>query len=478
MRITRISFQGLLNQFDYSFDLREKIPICIIHGANGSGKTTILRMINALLKMKTDYLATVPFRSVKLEFEKDMFIEARVENYNRNVKDDFDIPPSKLIRLAAKLNGKPNNCTVPFFAKEKELYERLDHVRDRLMAARNHLTDLSGPTLDRMERERAFLSKRINELRLRRSSHPSADSEKNEIRYLEFVEWFKTATAHINTHFIGADRLHEFDDLGEEYQQRDDWRSERRSEFTTSTIYNCSSQIKAYIDSRRSDYAQFSQEIDRTFPLRLMERMKSMKTDSPEFIERELEQLSVKRKELVSAGLLDTTSDTRIMPDDVVDNYILRVLSLYIGDNKQKLAFFDDSWSRIASFLELTNRRFVRKRLEIDRKEGIICRLDDGQLLSLERLSSGEQHEIVMNYLLLFRAEQDSIILLDEPEISLHIAWQHDFLLDLEKALGITGAQCILATHSPDIINGRWEITTALEQGDSNNDEHETFHQR
>ena len=77
-------------------------------------------------------------------------------------------------------------------------------------------------------------------------------------------------------------------------------------------------------------------------------------------------------------------------------------------------------------------------------------------------LSSGEQHEIVLLYELLFKVSENSIILIDEPEISLHVAWQEVFLKDLGQMAELSRFQALIATHSPQIINDRWDLTVEL----------------
>ncbi|MPN35496.1 hypothetical protein SDC9_182994 [bioreactor metagenome] len=49
------------------------------------------------------------------------------------------------------------------------------------------------------------------------------------------------------------------------------------------------------------------------------------------------------------------------------------------------------------------------------------------------------------------------MLLIDEPEISLHIAWQKMFMDDLIKIADYKGIKAIVATHSPQILNGHWE---------------------
>ena len=63
-----------------------------------------------------------------------------------------------------------------------------------------------------------------------------------------------------------------------------------------------------------------------------------------------------------------------------------------------------------------------------------------------------------MFYNLIFASEDNSLVLIDEPEISLHIAWQEDYLELLMKICEMNHLQAVVATHSPNIINGHFEF--------------------
>ncbi len=67
-----------------------------------------------------------------------------------------------------------------------------------------------------------------------------------------------------------------------------------------------------------------------------------------------------------------------------------------------------------------------------------------------------------MFYELLFKVPENSLVLIDEPEISLHVVWQKEFLTDLEDIIKIRNFDILLATHSPSIINGNWNLTVEL----------------
>lgn len=55
-------------------------------------------------------------------------------------------------------------------------------------------------------------------------------------------------------------------------------------------------------------------------------------------------------------------------------------------------------------------------------------------------------------------------MLIDEPELSLHVVWQKQFLDDLLKIIELQKINVIIATHSPQIINNRWDLTVDLEE--------------
>ncbi|MFM6158766.1 MAG: AAA family ATPase, partial [Sphaerospermopsis kisseleviana] len=60
------------------------------------------------------------------------------------------------------------------------------------------------------------------------------------------------------------------------------------------------------------------------------------------------------------------------------------------------------------------------------------------------------------------KVKQNSLILIDEPELSLHVEWQVNFLKYLKEITEIANIDILLATHSPGIIHDRWDLTVEL----------------
>ncbi|EPJ9971462.1 AAA family ATPase, partial [Acinetobacter baumannii] len=101
--------------------------------------------------------------------------------------------------------------------------------------------------------------------------------------------------------------------------------------------------------------------------------------------------------------------------------------------------------------------------IKFNSKKGFFFETDVGDPLNLTQLSSGEQHQIVLLYELIFKANENVLVLIDEPELSLHVAWQKEFLNDLTKIIEIQNMPIVIATHSPQIIDSKWDLTVDLE---------------
>lgn len=107
---------------------------------------------------------------------------------------------------------------------------------------------------------------------------------------------------------------------------------------------------------------------------------------------------------------------------------------------------------------------FVDKDIQISPDFGyrFVSRNQDRTLLDGSDLSSGEQHFLIQVYELIFNAQENSLALIDEPEMSFHIIWQMDFLRNIREIAKLKGLQCIVATHSPQIFDSMWELTSDL----------------
>ncbi|MEA3282422.1 MAG: AAA family ATPase [Euryarchaeota archaeon] len=141
----------------------------------------------------------------------------------------------------------------------------------------------------------------------------------------------------------------------------------------------------------------------------------------------------------MAAGLLDRGEEIDFRDQDI-DESNRNVLAVYVHDVKEKLEVLDELTDKIDLLVNIINSRFLYKKMSISKKErGFIFETSDGKNISPTNISSGEQHELILNYELLFKVKPDSLILIDEPELSLHVIWQQQFLRDLQDVIRLAG---------------------------------------
>jgi len=225
-------------------------------------------------------------------------------------------------------------------------------------------------------------------------------------------------------------------------------------------VESYANELAARIGTALTDYAARSQELDRTFPVRLLQQAEVVPLPAEELRSR-LGELETRRTRLATLGFLDPERNLADIPQ-AIEPSKLGVLTIYVRDMEEKLRGFDDLAARIELFTTILNDRFSYKRVSVHRDHGFLFTGANGEPLPLAALSSGEQHEVVLLYDLLFRVKPDSLILIDEPEISLHVTWQQEFVNDLEKVVKLSGVDVLLATHSPEVIGEHWDWTVAL----------------
>ena len=157
---------------------------------------------------------------------------------------------------------------------------------------------------------------------------------------------------------------------------------------------------------------------------------------------------------------MDNVDETMLIDDVSVVTYPKELKGILNSPEKSK-----EYESRIDAFCDIINRcEFANKQLEVDKRFGFRFVSNDElhTILSLEQLSSGEKQMIIQVYELLFRAQSGTLVLIDEPELSLHMMWQMNYLKNLSEIVRIRGFQCVIATHSPQIFNSLWSKSVDL----------------
>lgn len=114
------------------------------------------------------------------------------------------------------------------------------------------------------------------------------------------------------------------------------------------------------------------------------------------------------------------------------------------------------------ALMDIINPMLFRKKLRLDAHKGFNVILDEGKSIRPNQLSSGEKQLLLLLYAMMFEATPGGLVIIDEPEISLHITWQQ-CIASLFLSIGRTrDLQVIMATHSPQVVHDRWDLTVEL----------------
>ena len=78
----------------------------------------------------------------------------------------------------------------------------------------------------------------------------------------------------------------------------------------------------------------------------------------------------------------------------------------------------------------------------------------NNEILNFPQLSSGERQVIYILLKVAIATKDNALILMDEPEISLHLSWQEKLLAQIREIN--PNSQIIIVTHSPAIVMNGW----------------------
>jgi predicted ATP-binding protein involved in virulence len=428
MRINTIKIEKLFEIFDYNISFSERENVLIITGPNGFGKTMVLNIIFNLFNRKFLFFQKLVFEKITIFLQENtsIIISKKSEKDKSHVKFTF-IQNGKELDVFEYSDKLENDVwkSISRFLPVARLDENtwIDHRTNRVL----NMDILLNEYADQLPEE---VSKNIIKIK---------SPEINKI------------LDSIKVHLIKEQRL-----FKKVQNVERNYREEKDQTIMIETIQTYAKELKQLISQNLQQSFKISQQLDSSYPDRLVKE-KSKLTETEYKIR--FDMLKEKQEKLSKNGLYE--SKQQFLGYSQEDS---KALLVYLNDLENKLSVFDDLLEKLELFTGILNeRRFTFKTIQVDREKGFYFKTSKGKELDLNQLSSGEQHEVVILYELIFNAKQNTLVLIDEPEISLHVTWQKEFLNDLLKIIKIQNIQVLIATHSPSIINDRWDLVYNLE---------------
>ena len=471
MVLKRLEIEDMFGIFNYSLDLSKDITI--ITAPNGYGKTICLKIIHSIFSLNFIYFSSLDFKKISLitdmgdlSIRKHTSVENSVQSKNLSLFDEsyilnedeedaiFDsyeeekAKEHNVIEITLGNGESENSCTIDFNNYQSMYREKVEEFFPFLRRMEH------DRWIDRRSRIRADFS--LEDI-LENFDIPTVDASK-----LELEDWLINFSKKQKTYFVQDQRL-----VLKESNMRG------REIFHTNAIERYSAKLKSKINSSSLQVSIKSQELDSTFPQRLVNNREKYNDFDKASLINELDDIQDKRKELMKYDILSqgNSFDNEMEITHIEDNDV-KVLKLYVKDTNEKLSTLDDFYKKINTFVEILNSKLIFKKVKVDSKRGFYFVRDIKEnenlskrekVLSLSKLSSGEQHQVILLYQLIFNSDSTTLVLIDEPEISLHIVWQKQFMGDLVKISEINNSKSIIATHSPQIIGSKWDSTIDLE---------------
>lgn len=431
--IESIKIIKLFEIFDYDIIYPKNENVLIITGPNGFGKTQVLNIIFNLFSRKFIFFHNLVFETITIVLNNNRTIEIVKEIKNKETKKE---------KIIVTFFFKQGEKIIEEYVYNREISNDLRRSIGRYLPVsqisdnrwEHNLTDQIYSTKEILEELHDYLP--ITSTQYPKIKNPFAN---------------KILDA-INVHLIREQRL--FTKVNNKEAR---FRNSVNENIMTETIQTYSDELKELILQKSQDSYTISQSLDSSYPNRLISEKNKISKDE---YNKRFTALTDKQEKLTKNGLYESKQEVLDFSGD--DS---KALLVYLNDLEKKLEVFDDLLEKLELFTNILNeRRFTFKSIYISKEKGFYFKTVNDKDLKLNQLSSGEQHEVVLLYELIFKTKPNILVLIDEPEISLHITWQKEFLDDLLKIIQIQKFQVLVATHSPSIINDRWDLVYNLEK--------------
>jgi energy-coupling factor transporter ATP-binding protein EcfA2 len=405
-----------------SFAMPLDASTTIVTGENGSGKSTVLRAVHLLSNGHWLQFHDLPLESIELIFAD----QSRLQTTNTETG----------VVVAGR--GEP-------WVIDLQAMEFADPRRRRdVMMLRRELES------------RARVGAPTASLRRRLAEMSAAHGD-----FVEAPEWIGDTLAGLHTKLISARRL--------EHRLRPDLPDEAGNP-PESVVERYALEMRDRMRDELSRYAAESQQQEKSLPSRIVHAMQEDAAEDSEAIAVDVDKL---RKEvrgladlLARVGLFDEEED----PDTQFEGYprnnasiLLAVREVYrvARDRLSRLSRLRAELDLFATFL---NDRLAEKRIDLNQTNGIDVVLSSGERIRPSELSSGEQQLLALAYELLFETKPHSVVLLDEPELSLHVAWLKGLIAAFMNMGEQRKLQFLIATHSPSILAGHIDRERSLDR--------------
>ncbi|MGD1702602.1 AAA family ATPase [Dapis sp. BLCC M229] len=432
--IKHLEGKGIYGIFDINLDFHQGINV--LFAKNGKGKTTLLHIIANLLNEDYERFAFIDFDYINLRMSDESQVELK---NNRNDEE-----------IILSLNGV--EATKIIVKKTKEINRKLFPVISEVAST---VADLCNKIPDQSSEEQSITTALSAAAKVPINYNILNQSSEQKLITAAYFPAFRSM---IEAWASTQEKSGKLKDISDEkkQQQKTNFARQIFGEFVPLLNYPSVIEIEQALNQEISQaFYQLNQAqqkyLGNILPQifnTLSKNSKPVEEDSNSILE-EIKQLSNELKFQMLEDL--RTAVESFQADEQSKDAAVRILITY-REALQKISDEQKTYfHNIEKYLDAVNSFLDSKEIEIIFKNlptlGINFHNGMAPIPGISQaLSSGERQILTMIYAASQMSEQD-IVLIDEPEISLHVDWQRKLLEKISQQLG--KKQIIACTHSP-----------------------------
>lgn len=431
--IERIYVDKLFGQFTY--DLRNKFTpdgcssrLVLLYGDNGSGKTTIIRMLFFLLshidkRGHKGQLENIRFKTFQVDFASGLQVSAERD---ADTRGGFDIRIRRngsVLASASYFREK----TAPEEADHKAMIDYFETERKNERDHEDVLNQLKGLDLRMIY---VADSRRVH------TTLPDVFSSEESGDEVEVSVVRNRPRLRKHEGEDEADRVALSHAVREvtSWATRQALKGSSQGEEDVNAVY---ADIIAKLANTRVQQ-QFDQ-IDLEGLIRTLERQEQR---AIEFVRFGL------MKPLRLKAIAEAVRNARGESRDVIAG----VLDPYVSSLNARFDALEPIRAHLAAFVDTMNSFYRNKSVRLDVNRGMRIDSSSGDRLSPSMLSSGEGQLLFILASTVTARERGGLFMIDEPEISLNVKWQRQLLKALLDLTGDSKIQFVMATHSIELL--------------------------
>lgn len=435
-RIEYFKIKKLFNQYDVELNFENEVNIFL--GENGMGKTTILNCLYAVLSGRLEKLDNILFERLEIKFVNSDKLTLKRKDLVRYLEDVYDSPRYRRIRHT--------NLNSIFSEKEKE--ELKDMIKEGSYSYENVKKYISRVYEVYAIPERYAREELERYIFLSLKQEDEYGDEKSVMQFKNTVEELVEEDV---LYFPTYRRIEEdMSKLGLDVEK--DNVKNRLIQFGMSDVEN---RIERMLETIKSASITGFTKMTGVLLKQYLDKdtfdNKKKKVDS-EKLNIALDRIGDEIEASDKAKIKELVSNEEIYKNE--NEYLLNLIVNLI-ESYEKQNLYDD---KIKKYRDVCNGYLVGKEYVYDESNVTlkIFRNKYKKPISIRDLSSGEKQVLSIFSKLYLDNQKPCIILFDEPELSLSIRWQEQFLPDI-----MASNKCkmlIAVTHSPFIFENQYDL--------------------